>query len=80
MTACVNAKIESFFRTLKVEEVYMFEYETYKDVLERIPYFIEEVYNKKRLHSSLGYIPPEEFENINKNMKGNESHQLVMTS
>ena len=48
-----NAKIESFFRTLKVEEVYMFEYETYAEVLERIPYFIEEVYNRKRLHSSL---------------------------
>ena len=76
-----NAKIESFFRTLKVEEVYMFEYETYKDVLERIPYFIEEVYNRKRLHSSLGYMPPEEFENINnKNMKGNESHQLILIS
>ncbi len=75
-----NAKIESFFRTLKVEEVYMFEYETYKEVLSRIPYFIEEVYNNKRLHSSLGYMPPEEFENINnKNIKGNESHQLVLT-
>jgi len=76
-----NAKIESFFRTLKVEEIYMFEYETYGDVLERIPYFIEEVYNRKRLHSSLGYMPPEEFEKINnKNMKGNESHQLVLIS
>lgn len=76
-----NAKIESFFRTLKVEEIYMFEYETYGEVLNRIPYFIEEVYNRKRLHSSLGYMPPEEFENINnKNMKGNESHQLVLIS
>ena len=75
-----NAKIESFFRTLKVEEVYMFEYETYAEVLERIPYFIEEVYNKKRLHSSLGYMPPEEFENINEKQKGNESHQLILTS
>ncbi|GAH47855.1 unnamed protein product, partial [marine sediment metagenome] len=55
-----NSIIESFFRSLKVEEVYMFNYETYRDVIERIPYFIEEVYNKKRLHSSLGYIPPEE--------------------
>jgi len=81
LTACVNAKMESFFRTLKVEEVYMFEYETYGEVLKRIPYFIEEVYNKKRLHSSLGYMPPEEFENINnENMKGNESHQLILTS
>ena len=76
-----NAKIESFFRTLKVEEIYMFEYETYREVLERIPYFIEEVYNRKRLHSSLGYMPPEEFENINNGkMKGNESHQLILIS
>jgi transposase InsO family protein len=76
-----NAKIESFFRTLKVEEIYMFEYEIYAEVLQRIPYFIEEVYNRKRLHSSLGYMPPEEFENINnEKMKGNESHQLILTS
>lgn len=76
-----NAKIESFFRTLKVEEVYMFEYETYREVVSRIPYFIEEAYNRKRLHSSLGYMPPEEFENINnEKMKENESHQLVLTS
>ena len=59
-----NATIESFFRTLKVEEVYLWEYETYQDVIERIPYFIEDVYNTKRLHSSLGYMPPEEFEHI----------------
>jgi len=59
----------------------MFEYETYGEVLKRIPYFIEKVYNKKRLHSSLGYMPPEEFENINnEKMKGNESHQLILTS
>ena len=59
----------------------MFDYETYVEVLERIPYFIEEVYNRKRLHSSLGYMPPEEFENINnENRKGNESHQLILTS
>jgi hypothetical protein len=55
-------------------------YETYKEVKDRIPYFIEEVYNKKRLHSSLGYMLPEEFENIIINKrKENESHQLVLT-
>lgn len=59
-----NANIESFFRTLKVEEVYLWEYETYRDVVERVPYFIEGVYNRKRLHSSLGNMPPEEFEQI----------------
>jgi putative transposase len=57
-----NAHAESFFKTLKYEEVHLWNYETYKDVLQRLPYFIEEVYNKKRLHSSIGYIPPEEFE------------------
>ncbi|GAG58810.1 unnamed protein product [marine sediment metagenome] len=74
-----NSIIESFFRSLKVEEVYMFNYETYRDVIERIPYFIEEVYNKKRLHSSLGYIPPEEFESKIKynKMKKSEVRQLV---
>ena len=40
----------------------MWEYETYHDVIERIPYFIEDVYNRKKLHSSLGYMPSEEFE------------------
>jgi hypothetical protein len=35
---------------------------TYLDVLDRVPRFIEEVYNKKRPHSSLGYLSPEEFE------------------
>ena len=59
-----NAFIEAFFKTLKAEEVYLWEYETYSDVIDRIPYFIEDVYNKKRLHSSIGYLPPEEFEDI----------------
>lgn len=58
-----NAFAESFLGSLKVEEIHMWEYETYADVIERIPYFIEEVYNRKRLHSSLGYMSPEEFEN-----------------
>ena len=57
-----NAKMESFFRTLKVEEVYMFEYDNFEEALEGLTNFIEKVYNSKRLHSSLGYMPPEEFE------------------
>jgi len=72
-----NAKMESFFRTLKVKEVYMSEYKTFEDVLDSIPYFIEEVYNSKRLHSSLGYMAPEEFEHI---FNKNKTHQLVLTS
>lgn len=57
-----NAMAESFMKTLKQEEVYLWDYETLSDVEKRVPFFIEEVYNKKRLHSSLGYVPPAEFE------------------
>ena len=57
-----NAFIESFFRTLKREEVYFKEYKTMSDVIKNLPKFIDEVYNTKRLHSSLGYKTPEEFE------------------
>lgn len=57
-----NAKAESFFRTLKMEEVYLKDYRGLEEAQENIGEFIEEVYNKKRLHSSLGYLPPVEFE------------------
>ena len=57
-----NAKAESFMKTLKQEEVYLWEYSTFEDAQKRIPYFIDAVYNRKRLHSSLGYLPPDEFE------------------
>jgi putative transposase len=57
-----NAHAESFNKTLKVEEVYINEYETFEEAYRNIKYFIELVYNKKRLHSSIGYVPPEEFE------------------
>lgn len=57
-----NAQVESFIKTLKNEEVYLWDYKTFEDVKNRIPYFIEEVYNEKRLHSALGYCPPNEYE------------------
>jgi putative transposase len=59
-----NAFAESFMKTLKKEEVYLWEYESFIDVAERIPYFIEDVYNRKRVHSGIGYLPPVEFESI----------------
>ena len=57
-----NAKAESFFKTLKQEEVYLKEYESFADAEANVEVFIEQVYNTKRLHSSLGYRPPAEFE------------------
>jgi putative transposase len=59
-----NAQAESFFRTLKHEEVDLQEYETYADAERGVGRFIDEVYNQKRLHSSLGYRPPSEFEEL----------------
>lgn len=57
-----NAKAESFFKTLKQEEVYLKEYNSFADAEQNLTNFIEKVYNEKRLHSSLGYVPPAEFE------------------
>ena len=57
-----NAACESFMKTLKCEEVYRTEYRDFREARSRIGEFPEHVYNRKRLHSALGYLPPAEFE------------------
>jgi transposase InsO family protein len=65
-----NAEVESFLRTLKHEELYAYEYETMQDILDRLSMFLEEIYNRRRSHSSLGYVPNEEYELVYAKMKG----------
>ena len=57
-----NAQAESFMKTLKCEEVYLRQYRDAEDARASIGQFIEEVYNRRRLHSSLGYLSPVAFE------------------
>ena len=57
-----NAIAEAFMKTLKYEEVYRTEYRDLRDAHACIGEFIGSVYNRKRLHSALGYRPPAEFE------------------
>ena len=57
-----NAGCESFIKTLKREEIYANEYRDMDHLRENIVEFIDNYYNRVRLHSALGYKPPEEFE------------------
>ena len=57
-----NAACESFMKTLKYEEVHRNEYRDLTEARASIREFLEKVYNQKRLHSALGYVPPADFE------------------
>ena len=59
-----NASCESFLKTLKREEIYANEYRDLEHLCENIAAFIDNYYNRVRLHSALGYKPPEEFEQV----------------
>lgn len=56
-----NARMESFYKTLKMEEVNLQDYADLDDARQHLDRFIGELYNRERLHSSLGYVPPTEF-------------------
>jgi putative transposase len=59
-----NAQAESFSKTLKYEEVHLFEYQNVAEARGRLGQFLEEVSNEKRRHSALGSRPPAEFERL----------------
>jgi putative transposase len=62
-----NAQAESFMKTLKYEEVYRNEYRNLEEARAEIGTFLDKVYNQQRLHSALGYRPPQEFEHSLRN-------------
>lgn len=67
-----NAKIESFMKTLKYEEVHTNDYASLFEAKQHIAHFLTTIYNHRRLHSSLGYVPPDEFEASYHNRQASE--------
>ena len=57
-----NAPMESFFKSFKVEEVYQNKYDTFEDATRAVTDYVERFYNPERLHSSLDYQSPRDFE------------------
>ena len=72
-----NVFAESLIKTIKTEEVYLWEYRATQDAQGQIPYFIEDVYNQKWLYSSLGYLPPCEYEALMLNQEPDKTALLI---
>lgn len=73
-----NAACESFMKTLKYEEVHRNEYRNLNEARSTIRTFLEKIYNQKRLHSAIGYVPPAEFEaNLTTQQKEAATRQLA---
>jgi putative transposase len=68
-----NASCESFMKTLKREEIYAHKYDDLENLRANIEEFIEQYYNRQRLHSALGYRSPEEFEQKTKSQAESRS-------
>ena len=73
-----NASCESFMKTLKREEIYANRYDNLEHLRTNIEEFIEQYYNRQRLHSALGYRSPEEFEQQNQRGNSAESPGAIM--
>ena len=74
-----NASCESFMKTLKYEEVLRNDYRDLAEARASIAEFLEKIYNQKRLHSALGYVPPAEFEaslTVQKNKEAAGRHHV----